>query len=373
MQCAVPSVSIIGTRGYPSYYGGFETAVRKLAPYLRDHGWDVTVYGRKGALTLDDPDLDSGVRTVTTRGFESRSLSTLSYGLTSAFHAMRKRPDVVLVMNVANGYFLPLLRSRQIPIVLNVDGMEWERAKWGRLAKRVFKGGANMTARFADFLVVDAEEIGRRWESEFGRGGRYIPYGADFLEDLPIEEGLESGTYVLYVARFVPENSFSEFLAAAETMSTRHPVVIVGSSGYGGALEDELKASVGRNPNIRWLGHIRDQRRLLALWQHAGAYFHGHSVGGTNPALVQALACGSPVVARDTPYNAEVLGPSAGILVAPTPGAISGALNELMADAALRARLTSAGRSRAAERFTWESVCESYEAALNEAIGGART
>lgn len=369
----MPSVAIIGTRGYPSYYGGFETAVRRLAPYLCDHGWDVTVYGRKGALTLTDPELDARVDSITTRGLESRSLSTMSYGLTSSLDAARRKPDVALVMNVANGYFLPLLRLRKIPTVLNVDGMEWERAKWGRLAKSVFKGGAKLTARFAEYLVVDSEEIGRRWQADFGRGGHYIPYGADFPPQLPVEESLESGKYVLYVARFVPENSFREFLEASERIARRHVVVVVGSSGYGGPLEEELRSAVGRNPNIRWVGHIRDQQRLLALWQHAGAYFHGHSVGGTNPALVQALACGAPVVARDTPYNAEVLRSAAGVLVAPDPDAIVDAVNDLMSDPSKRSRLRAAGRRRAAEKFTWEMVCASYETALRQAIEGVRT
>ncbi|WP_230010068.1 DUF1972 domain-containing protein, partial [Microbacterium sp. Bi128] len=144
------SVAIIGTRGYPSYYGGFETAVRKLAPYLSDAGWAVTVYGRKGATRADDLARDPRVASVETFGLEKKSLSTLTYGLTAVLHAIRRRPDVVLVMNVANGYWLPLLRIFRIPTVVNVDGMEWERAKWGPVAKFVFKLGAKLTARFAN-------------------------------------------------------------------------------------------------------------------------------------------------------------------------------------------------------------------------------
>ncbi len=108
------SVAIIGTRGYPSYYGGFETAVRKLAPFLAESGWDVTVYGRPGPETAD-PTRDARVHVVTTRGIENKSLSTLSFGLTSCLHAARKRPDVALVMNVANGFWLPLLKLRGHP------------------------------------------------------------------------------------------------------------------------------------------------------------------------------------------------------------------------------------------------------------------
>ncbi len=117
------SVAIIGTRGYPSYYGGFETAVRRLAPFLADEGWDVNVYCRPGA-TRDDNDRDARVKTTTTLGLEKKSLSTLSYGLTAALHACWQKPDVALVMNVANGFWLPLLRLRGIPTVVNVDGID---------------------------------------------------------------------------------------------------------------------------------------------------------------------------------------------------------------------------------------------------------
>src|SRR5690606_13265157 len=106
------SVAIIGTRGYPSYYGGFETAVRKLAPYLAEQGWDVTVYGRPDAVRKGDPEVDRRVRSVLTRGIENKSLSTLSYGLTASASAMVRKPDVAVVMNVANGFFLPLLKLR---------------------------------------------------------------------------------------------------------------------------------------------------------------------------------------------------------------------------------------------------------------------
>jgi glycosyltransferase involved in cell wall biosynthesis len=163
------SVAIIGTRGYPSYYGGFETAVRKLAPYLADQGWDVTVYGREGAAKLDDPSADHRIRTVITKGIESKSLSTLTHGLTASLHAARRRPDVALVMNVANGYWLPLLRARRIPTLINVDGIEWDRAKWNRLAKFIFLTGARITARLGSRMVYDSKEIARRWESELWR------------------------------------------------------------------------------------------------------------------------------------------------------------------------------------------------------------
>jgi glycosyltransferase involved in cell wall biosynthesis len=207
--CVSRSVAIIGTRGYPSYYGGFETAVRKLAPYLVDHQWDVTVYGRSADTPLD-PNLDLRVEVVTTPGIENKSLSTLSYGFTACLHAAWRKPNVALVMNVANGFWLPLLALRGIPTVVNVDGIEWERAKWGRFAKFVFRLGARLTARFGTVLIADSKEIARRWQADFSRSSLFIPYGGDEGVERLDREPFTHRRYVLAVARFVPENTVPE-------------------------------------------------------------------------------------------------------------------------------------------------------------------
>lgn len=366
------SVAIIGTRGYPSYYGGFETAVRKIAPFLVASGWDVTVYGRRGATRSSDPSLDARVRRRTTVGVESKSLSTLSYGLTSTLDAARVKPDVALVMNVANGYFLPILRSRGIPTVVNVDGIEWDRDKWGRLAKNMFHTGARLTARFGDHLVYDAQAIGARWEREFGRDGTFIPYGGDTVGELPIEPGLSHRGYVLVVARFVPENTIGEFVEAARELSKTIDVVIVGSSGYGGPLEDSVRSLSERSSRVRWLGHISDDDRLHSLWQHAAVYFHGHSVGGTNPALVQAMAAGAPVVARDTVYNREVLR-DVGVLCDPLPGAIVEAIQKLIAAGLDELDVQGLrSRERASNEYAWQDVCQKYDDVLTGQLKGSR-
>lgn len=357
------SVAIIGTRGYPSFYGGFETAVRKLAPFLVDQGWDVTVYGRSGGGGNNTP-RDDRVQVINTPGLEYKSLSTLSYGLTSCLHAVLKRPDVAVVMNVANGFWLPLLALRGIPTIVNVDGIEWERAKWGRIAKAVFRAGARFTARFGTVLVADSVEIQRRWAEEFKRSSVFIPYGGDAASDDAPVDSFTRREYVLAVARFVPENSIAEFLVAVRHLAVDYEIVIVGSSGYGGHLEDCVRDLVVEFPKVHWLGHVSDDRRLLALWKNCGVYFHGHSVGGTNPALIQAMANGAPIVARDTVYNREVLS-SSGEFCDPSPEGIAGAIRRVMKDPELQERLSAAARRRMCDRYTWEAVCEKYEAAIS--------
>ena len=359
----MPSIAIIGTRGYPSYYGGFETAVRRLAPYLADAGWDVTVYGRPGTTSPDDKNRDPRIRTVETRGIERKSLSTLSYGLTSAIHAAREKPEVALVMNVANGYWLPILKRAGIPTLVNVDGIEWDRAKWGRLAKAIFHLGAKMTARYGTRMVYDAAAIASRWRREFSVGGEFIPYGGDIIEDaLPLESGLTHRGYVLIVARFVPENTVAEFFEAVPTIAEHADVVIVGSSGYGGDFDERARHLDDRYTRVRWLGHLSDDRRLHSLWQHAGVYFHGHSVGGTNPALVQAMALGAPVVARDTVYNKEVLGPY-GVLTPSNAGSIASTILATLRSDDLE-EVSESLILRASEHYSWDGVNSLYHDAL---------
>ncbi|WP_396668818.1 glycosyltransferase [Microbacterium sp. R86528] len=364
----MPSVAIIGTRGYPSYYGGFETAVRKLAPYLVDQGWDVTVYSRPGATNKSDPTRDERVHVVTTKGFERKSISTLSYGLTAALHAARAKPDVALVMNVANGYWLPILKRAGIPTLVNVDGIEWDREKWGRVAKWVFRTGATWTARHGDRLVFDSEEIARRWAVDFSRDGVFIPYGGEVPEEaLPVEPGLVHRSYALMVARFVPENTVPEFLDAADAISETHDVVIVGSTGYGGDLDDQVQKLASRKPRVHWLGHVSDDRRLNSLWQHSGAYFHGHSVGGTNPALVQAMACAAPIVARDTIYNREVLG-AGGTYAQPVAADIAGSLLGMLASQTSQTEAAQNALARRVGTYTWDSVNAKYDESLGELL-----
>ncbi|WP_284990002.1 DUF1972 domain-containing protein [Arthrobacter sp. efr-133-TYG-120] len=354
------SIAIIGTRGYPSYYGGFETAVRKLAPFLADCDWTVTVYGRRKASREVAAEADPRISQKITFGIENRSFSTLSFGLTSVLHAVRTKPDVALVMNVANGFWLPLLKLRGIPTLVNVDGMEWERAKWGRLARTVFRLGARLTAKFADELVADAKEIQHRWKVQFGRESTFIPYGGDEISPLELGEELRSRSYVLVVARFVPENTIHEFFEAADRLAKEYPVVVVGASGYGGALDEKAELLDRKHPNFNWLGRISDDARLFALWQHAGAYFHGHSVGGTNPALVQAMATGAPIVALDTAFNREVLGNDS-IFTSNSPMDIYDSIVRLMESESLQEATSTSNIERARSLYSWSSVLEKYQ------------
>lgn len=365
------TIAIIGSRGFPSYYGGFETLVRHLVPYLHEHDWHVLAYSRPGQTAQFEA--VEGIEQVFTPGLDSKSFSTLSFGATAIASAAKRQPDVAFVMNVANGYYLPALKARSVPTVVNVDGLEWLRDKWSTPAKAMFKGGAITTARFADHLVSDSVHIAQHWYHNFERRSAFIAYGADApqarnAELVSKELGLESGTYALLVARFVPENSVAEFIDAARSISERHPVVLVGSAPESDPLTQSAKRLAAERTNVHAVGHVADDDLLFALWSNAGCYFHGHSVGGTNPALVQAMACGAPTVARDTVFNREVLADAARF-VAPVPNEISAAVSAVIENASLREDLSRKAKARAQSTYTWDKILGDYEALFRQSIG----
>jgi glycosyltransferase involved in cell wall biosynthesis len=207
-------------------------------------------------------------------------------------------------------------------------------------------------------------EIGRFWRDNFNRDGVFIPYGGDLpSRQYEVLAGLEKRNYVLLVARLVPENSISEFLDAAESVVEEFPVVVVGSSGSGGPLEERIRCLTEKYSQFIWLGHLSNDQLLSSLWQNCGAYFHGHSVGGTNPALVQAMASGAPTIARDTVFNREVL-QDAGLFVPPDPREIAATTRLLMSRPGLQNSLSTKAKERARVTFSWDAICSAYEDAL---------
>jgi glycosyltransferase involved in cell wall biosynthesis len=285
-------------------------------------------------------------------------------------YCLRHKPDVVLALNVANGPAIPILKARRIPVVMNVDGVEWKRAKWGWFARNGFRAGAWMSARLAESLVADSREIGRIWEEDYGVPSVFIPYGGEVRDDLGDERvralGFAPGSYALVVARLAPENNVELFLDAMQRLDHSIPAIVVGSANYVNPTAALLQ-DLDHAGKLRWLGHVDDQELLAELWANAGVYFHGHSVGGTNPALLSALGCGAPTIAVDTPFNEEVLG--AECLVPADPERVATAISELIGDDEARATRSRVGKKRIQADYSWQAVLEDYEAELGRQAG----
>jgi glycosyltransferase involved in cell wall biosynthesis len=354
--------AILGSRGFPSTYGGYETLVRYLAPYLVAAGHNVTVYCRnrdEGQRTW----LTEDVRCIATPGYDTKSLSTLTFGMTATLDASFRGFDSVLVLNIANGFWFPALRVARTPFAVNTDGIEWERGKWSRFGRAVFQAGAWMTARNATMLICDSKAIGDIWRDRFGSDSTFIPYGATVLDDVGCDRlealGLADKPYLLVVARLAPENNVELTLDALDLLHEDAPhAVIVGSANFDSPIEQRLRRMETAG-GVSWLGHVEDQRLLTQLWTHSSVYVHGHSVGGTNPALLQALGAGAPTLALDTPFNTEVLPfpehrfPHNALILADR-------IRSVVASQSLQKDMAQRGRSVVCERYSWDDVCRAY-------------
>ena len=358
-------IAILGSRGFPSYYGGFETLVRKLAPDLVDRGHEVVVYGRGSRLRSTSCLID-GVEVRETAGLESKSTSTLSFGFSASIDLARNPCDVALILNVANGFWLRRLARARIATCVNVDGLEWLRGKWGYAARQTFLHAAAATARDADALVVDSLALGEIWRERFGRESHFIPYGASVLrgerKELLREHGLHVGGYVLAVARLVPENNVDLLLDCLPLLPPDVPVIVVGDANYEHPTVHRLK-QLNSEGRVTWLGHLDDQHLLEELWMNADVYWHGHSVGGTNPALLQALGAGAPTLALDTPFNREVIRNDFQ-LVPRDPQLLAERISQILSSTTFAKSLREKGQATVAERYTWEEVCAGYEELL---------
>ena len=362
----MPTVHILGTRGYPSFYGGFETAVRQLVPFLKRRGWKVTVYSRRDSVINDSfPDFNAGVAKYTP-GIKGYRFSTLSYGFTSSIHAMYSKPDVVLIMNVANCIWLPILKIRKVRTVVNVDGIEWKRQKWGAVAKSIFLLGAKLTARYADLIITDSQEIQKYWKKKFGVASKFIPYGANIILESSEPFNFNFGNYFLYVARFVPENSISEFIESIPKLTKIADVVIVGSDDGKSNYDQQVRELCGKYSNVYWLGRIQDDALLQSLWQHCAIYIHGHTVGGTNPALVQAMGCGAVIIASDNVFNKETLDLN-GVYFIDSDDLYLKA-REIFSNQTLRQEISAKNKVRAQTYYDWAKICGDYEEALQSTI-----
>jgi glycosyltransferase involved in cell wall biosynthesis len=219
-------------------------------------------------------------------------------------------------------------------------------------------------------LVSDSEAIADVWADEFGVRPRYIPYGAvvegnadrDRIDGL----GLQPRGYALAVARLIPENNVDLTLDALELMSERRPAVIVGSANYDCGVETRLRA-LNDSGRVRWLGHVHDQELLTQLWAHCGVYVHGHSVGGTNPALLQALGAGAPTLALNTLFNREVIVHDEQLYPLDAR-ALARQMDDILSDEGAQRQWAWRGQQTVGARFQWREVCDAYEAALRDAI-----
>lgn len=365
------SIAMLGTRGVPASYGGFETAVEEVGRRLVAAGHRVSVYARgahHGTGTCH------GMRVVTLPALHAKQLETLSHTALSTLHAVtHRRPDVAFVFNAANAPFLPALRARRIPVALHMDGLEWKRSKWGGRGRDYYRWAEQYGVRNADALIADAPGIADYYRRAFDVDTELIRYGAPLLQGTataPIEHlGLRSGGYHLVVARFEPENHVLELVAGYHRSDAALPLVVVGAAPYAAAYTRSIHEAAEADPRIRLLGAVYDQDLLDALYEHAYSYAHGHSVGGTNPSLLRAMGAGTPVVAFDVDFNRETLGGDGWFFASDADAGTRFIEIERRPD--LAAASGERLRRRAETHFRWDDVAARYEDLAQRLAAGA--
>lgn len=350
------SIAMVGTRGVPAKYGGFETAVQEIGQRLADRGHEVVVYCRGGGGIP----MYRGMRRVELPALRTRSLETLSHTGLSAAHQVFHPADAAIVFNAANAPWLPLLRAARIPVATHMDGLEWKRDKWGPVGKRYYRVCESLAVRWSDALIADARGIADYYRHEFDADTRLLTYGAPILQpghsDRLAELGLEPNGYHLLVARFEPENHVKLIIDGYVRSGSQTPLVAVGSCPYNnGYLERVQAAAQGK---VRFLGGVWDQELLDQLYGNARIYWHGHSVGGTNPSLLRAMGAGTAVNAFDVGFNREVLQGTGKYFTNATD--VAGQVSE--ADAEPEAVRERGRRTRdAASAYDWDLVTDGYE------------
>lgn len=354
-------ISMLGTRGIPAAYSGFETAVEHLAERFSARGHEVTVYCRPHMTERHA--VYAGARLVHLPTIRNKHLDTLAHTLLSTAHmATRARPDVALYFIAGNAPVVPLARMAGIPALIQIDGLDSERAKWSGAAKAYLRFAERIAPSAATIAVTDSAAVAESYEHRYGRRIPWIAYGAEVADPGDAgwcrRLGVEPGRFVLFVGRLVPENNAHLLVEAHRELGTDWPLVVVGDAPYSEEYIAALKASAG--PDVVFPGYVFGDG-YAELVRSCGVMCAPTEVGGTHPVIVEGMAAGAPMLVSDHAPNLEVVGDTAAhFSLAGGAQALAAALGALIADPARRESLGAAASARAAERFSWDACADAY-------------
>ena len=353
-------IAILGSRGIPVGYGGFETLAEELSLRLAKKGHDVCVYCSR-PYTLGNDNIFKGVKRVILPGLKGSTIEKPLYVFVSLLHVLFTKSEVVLMLGVSVSVlcFFPRIFGKKV--VVHIDGLEWKRRKWGRLASWYLKFSERMAGITSDAVLTDSMFIQEYYKNTYGKETVYIPYGAavddavpdDFLKDF----SLFSGGYVLQACRLEPENNVDLVIEGYVKSKMLLPLVVLGDAPEGSEYKKKLLTIAGGK--VRFLGSVYGPayKQIVA---HSALYIHAHEVGGTNPSLLEAMAVGIAPLYLDVPFNREVVG-EVGFPFEKDPASLSALLDDMAGKGdEVKGR---AGRAQEIirERYSWGSVVDSYE------------
>lgn len=303
-------IAILGTRGIPANYSGFETCVQETASLFSAYGHAVRVYCRSGRVGSELDNIQ-GIETVFVPFIPGKHVETLSHTFLSIVHLAFQRVDCVHVYGAGNGWLVPILRLLRFRVLFLVDGIDWQRAKWGRAAKWFLRQGASIGTRSAQVSIADSEKVIEKLSKHLpGRSLQFVPYGARLLGSgggtprILSSLGLAAGEYYLFVGRFVPEKNIHLLIDAFRKANSRRRLVLVGGASYGGEYEKALRAA--GNQEVIFPGFVfgRDYEDLLV---NCYVYVQPSALEGTSPSLLAAMGAGCCVLVSDIPENVETV------------------------------------------------------------------
>jgi glycosyltransferase involved in cell wall biosynthesis len=353
-------IAILGTRGIPANYGGFETFAEHLSTRLVARGHDVTVYCRAHYVSPRQLEYE-GVKLKVLPTIRHKYFDTIVHTFLSALHAMPARYDAALVCNAANSPFAPLLRAVGTPVAVNVDGLEHKRKKWNWIARQYYLMAERLATILPTETVTDARVIQEYYLANYRKPSTMIAYGAE-VERRPDPTvrrwRVEPNRYVFYVSRLEPENNAHMVIEAFKRVRTAHKLLIVGDAPYAREYIKDLKARARRDRRILFAGFVfgRDYR---ALQQNAYCYVHATEVGGTHPALLEAMGFGNCVLTLAAPENIEAIG-DAGIAYADEDD-LAEKLQRVLRDGSLVHSYRNRAQARVQEFYDWDFVVDQYE------------
>ena len=353
-------IAILGTRGIPANYGGFETFAEHLSTRLAARGHDVTVYCRAHYVSPRELEFQ-GVKLKVLPTIRHKYFDTIVHTFLSALHAVPKRYDAALICNAANAPFASILRLAGTPVALNVDGLEHKRKKWNWIARRYYLMAERLSTVLPTETVTDARVILEYYLASYGAASTMIAYGAEVErrpDPLVRRWRVEPNRYVLYVSRLEPENNAHLVIEAFKRVRTAHKLLIVGDAPYAREYINDLKTRARRDRRIIFTGFVfgRDYR---ALQQNAYCYIHATEVGGTHPALLEAMGFGNCVLTLAAPENIEAIG-DAGIAYT-DENDLAEKLQRVLRDGSLVHSYRNRAQARVLEFYDWDYVVDRYE------------
>ena len=358
-------IAIVGTRGIPNRYGGFERFAEQVSSRFADHGHHVTVYSRR-AFTRPDDEYDRRVKRVIVPSFHQKHLDTWVSTLFAAIHAAFAPYDVVLLCNVANAPFCYLPRMFGTPVVLNVDGLDRKRSKWNWLGAQVLHFCEWVSSFSSNRLVTDAKTIHDYYLAKYGAESTVIGYGSEMPKGDYSLNGfkLQPGRYVLYVSRLEPENNPELVLRSWRGVRTDWPLVIVGDNAYKPEYLEKLRKLA--DDRVVFTGAVYGDG-YWALQKHAAIFVFACEVGGVHPALIESMAAQNAVLYLDTPENNETAGDAA-VRYSKDERDLAQKLQVLLEDEAARQGWAVRAKQRAQALFAWETIANRYERLFEEVV-----